>query len=111
VATPPAGVGPPLAAPPPGVAPLVPSDIAPPPINSLRGENPKKIGVFPDKVPQHRRRRRRSLGDRSLCSGTLLGWGIAPEAISIDSTTIFIAVAVAYDEEGVVLPRGSGLYR
>jgi hypothetical protein len=39
--------------------------------------------------------------------------GIAPEAISIDSTAIsiestaiFIAVAVSHDEEGVVLPRG-----
>jgi hypothetical protein len=41
VATPPSGTGPPLAMPPPGVAPLVPSDIAPPPINSLRGENRK----------------------------------------------------------------------
>jgi hypothetical protein len=46
------------------------------------------------------------LGDRSLCSGTLPERGIAPGAISIDSTTIFIAVAVSYDEEGVVLPRG-----
>jgi hypothetical protein len=48
VATPPGGTGPPLAAPPPGVGPPVPSDIAPPPINSLRGENPKSIGIFPD---------------------------------------------------------------
>jgi hypothetical protein len=70
-------------------APLVPSDIAPPPIYSLRGENPKKISVFPDKVPQRRRRRRRILGDRSLYSGTLPGQGISPGAISIDSTAIF----------------------
>jgi hypothetical protein len=34
--------------------PLVPSNIAPPPILSLRCKNPKSIGVFPDKVPQHR---------------------------------------------------------
>jgi hypothetical protein len=27
-------------------------------------------------------------------------------AVSIDLTTISIAVAVSYDEEGVVLPRG-----
>jgi hypothetical protein len=46
------------------------------------------------------------LGDRSLCSGTLLGWGIALGAISIDSTAIFIAVADSHDEEGVVLLRG-----
>jgi hypothetical protein len=46
------------------------------------------------------------LGDRNLCSGILPGWGIAPRAISIDSTTIFIVVAVSYDEERVVLLRG-----
>jgi hypothetical protein len=56
------------------------------------------------------------LGDRSLCSGTLLGWGSAPgaipidavasTAISIDFTAISTNVAVSYDEEGVVLPRG-----
>jgi hypothetical protein len=34
------------------------------------------------------------------------GWGIAPGAISIDSTAIFIVVAVSHDEEGVVLPQG-----
>jgi hypothetical protein len=58
------------------------------------------------KVPQHRRHRRPILRDISLCSGTLPGWGIAPGAISIDSTAIFIAVAVSHDEEGVVLPQG-----
>jgi hypothetical protein len=56
------------------------------------------------------------LGDRSLCSGTLLGRGSAPRAISIDVVTstvvsidftaISINVAVSYDEEGVVLPQG-----
>jgi hypothetical protein len=50
--------------------------------------------------------RRQILGDKSLCSGTLPGWGITPGAISIDSTTISIAVVVSHDEEGVVLPRG-----
>jgi hypothetical protein len=34
------------------------------------------------------------------------GTGIAPGAISIDSTAISIAVVVTHDEEGVVLPRG-----
>jgi hypothetical protein len=33
-------------------APLVPSNIAHPPINSLQGENPKSIDVSPRKVPQ-----------------------------------------------------------
>jgi hypothetical protein len=46
------------------------------------------------------------LGDRSLCFDTLPGWGIAPGAISIDSTAISIDVVDSYDEEGVVLPRG-----
>jgi hypothetical protein len=54
-----------------------------------------------------------NFGDRSLYSGTLPGWGsalgaisIAISAVSIDLTAISIAVAVSYDEEGVVLPRG-----
>jgi hypothetical protein len=89
--------------------PWVPSDIAPPPIKSLQCENPKWIGVSPRKVPQRCRRQRPISGDRSLCSSTLSGWGIAPGAVSIDSTAIFIVVAVSYDEEGVVLPRGWGL--
>jgi hypothetical protein len=44
------------------------------------------------------------LGNKSLGYGTLSKRGIAPGAISIDSTTIFIAVVVSHDEEGVVLP-------
>jgi hypothetical protein len=51
-------------------------------------------------------RQRPILGDRSLYSGTLPGRGIAPGAISIDSTAISINVVVSYDEERVVLPRG-----
>jgi hypothetical protein len=84
-------------------------------------QNPKSISVFPSKVPQCRRRRRPISGDKSLCSGTLPGWGSTPRAISIDSiastavsidfTTISIDVVVSYDEEEVVLPRGWGLYR
>jgi hypothetical protein len=56
------------------------------------------------------------LGDRSLYSGTLLGRGSAPGAISIDAvassavsidfTAISTNVAASYDEEGVVLLRG-----
>jgi hypothetical protein len=79
--------------------PWVPSDIAPPLIKSLRRKNPKGIGVSPRKVSQLRCHRRRSLGDRSLCSGTLSGRGISPGAISI-------TVVVSYDEEGVVLSWG-----
>ena len=43
-------------------------------------------------------------GIESLCFGTLPGQGIAPGAISIDSTSISIAAANSHDEEGVVLP-------
>jgi hypothetical protein len=86
-------------------APWVPFDIALPPINSLRRENSNRIDIHPQKVPQRRSHRRPILGDRSLYSGTLPGWGIAPGAISIDSTAIFIIVADSRDEEGVVLPR------
>ena len=39
------------------------------------------------------------LGDRRLCSGTLLGRGSAPGAIFID-------VAASYDDAGVVPPWG-----
>jgi hypothetical protein len=48
------------------------------------------------------------LGDKSLYSGTLPGQGIAPRAISIDSTAIFVTVANSHDEEGVVLPEAEG---
>jgi hypothetical protein len=92
-------------------APRVPSNIALPPINCLWRKNPIESGIHPWKVPQRLRRRRQVSADRSLCSGTLPGWGIAPGAISIDSTTIFIAADDSHDKEGVVLPRGWGLYR
>jgi hypothetical protein len=84
-------------------------------------ENPKTIGVFPRIVLQCRRHRRPNSRDRSLCSGTPPGRGSAPGAISvdviastavsIDFTAISINVDVSHDEEGVVLPRGRGLYR
>jgi hypothetical protein len=92
-------------------APRVSTDLALPPIYCPRCKNPKGWSLHPRKVPQHCRHRRQVLGDRNLCSGTLPGRGIAPGAISIDSTAIFIAVADSHDEEGVVLPQGWGLYR
>ena len=87
-------------------APRVSADIAPSPIYSPRRENHKTPSHIPRRVPQRRRHRRQVSGDRSLCSGTLPGWGIAPGVISIDTTAIFIAAADSHDEEGVVLPRG-----
>jgi hypothetical protein len=60
-----------------------PPDDAPSPIRSLPMENPKTIGNFLERVPQLRRCRWWILGDRSLYSGTLPGWGSAPRAISI----------------------------
>jgi hypothetical protein len=92
-------------------APRAPIDLALPPIYCPWHENPKRISLCPRKVPQRCHHRRWVSGDRCLCSGTLLGRGIAPGAISIDSIAIFIAVIDSHDEEGVVLPRGWGLYR
>jgi hypothetical protein len=92
-------------------APCAPYDLALSPINCHPRENPIGISIDPRKVPQRRRHRRWVLGDRSLCSSTLPGQGIAPGAISIDSTAIFMAIADSHDEEEVVLPRGWGLYR
>jgi hypothetical protein len=93
-----------------------PPDDAPSPIRSLPTENPKIIGIFPRTVPQLRRRRRQISGDRSLCSGTLWDGEVPPEpspsvsiavsTVSIDLTAISINLAVSYDEEGIVLPRG-----
>jgi hypothetical protein len=60
-----------------------PPDDAPSPIKSLPTENPKTIGEISRTVPHCHRRQRQISGDRSLCSGTLPGWGSAPGAISI----------------------------
>jgi hypothetical protein len=87
-------------------APRASIDLALLPIYCPRRENPKRRSLHPRKVPQHRRHRRQVSGDRNLCSSTQPGRGIAPRAISIDSTAIFITVADSHDEEGVVLPRG-----
>jgi hypothetical protein len=88
---------------------------------TLQSPNPKSIGNFLEEVPQLRHRHRWISGDRSHCSDTLPGRGSAPRAISIDAiastavsidfTAISTNVAVSYDEEGVVLPWGWGLYR
>jgi hypothetical protein len=58
-------------------------DDAPSLIRSPRTENPKTIGKISSRVPQLRRHHQQISGDRSLCSGTLPGWGSAPGAISI----------------------------
>jgi hypothetical protein len=89
-----------------GVGPLGAHQHRLSPIYCLRRKNPQSIRIDPQKVPQRCRHRRPISGDRSLCSGTLPGRGIAPGAISINSTAIFITVADSHDEEGVVLPRG-----
>jgi hypothetical protein len=86
------------------------------PISSPRRKKLKSFDNFLEEVLQLRRCHRRDSGDRSLSSGTLLGRGSAPGAISVDAiasiavsidfTAISINVAISYDEEGVVLPRG-----
>jgi hypothetical protein len=95
--------------------PVLPSDIALPPIKGLRRENPKKIGISPSKVPQ-RRRRRRPISRTQVSIPAPCQDGevprshlyrlIASTAVSIDFTAISIDIAVSHDEEGVVLPRG-----
>ena len=70
---------------------------------------PKTLGestISPEEFCSSAATKNPNSGDRSLYFGTLPGRGIAPGAISIDSTAIFIAVAASHDEEGVVLPRG-----
>jgi hypothetical protein len=63
----------------------------PPPLRlfkSFRSRNPNGIVDFLERVPQLRCRHQWISGDRSLCSGTLLGRGSAPGAISIDSIIV-----------------------
>ena len=43
---------------------------------------------------------------QKLRSGTLLGRGIAPGAIFINTGAIFIAISLSHDEDGLVLHRG-----
>ena len=87
-------------------APRGATDFALSPTNTPQTKNPNTVCNISSTGPERRRHRRQDSGDRTLCFGTLPGRGIAPGAISIDSTAIFIAVAASHDEEGVVLPRG-----
>jgi hypothetical protein len=89
-------------------APRASTELALPPIYCPWCKNPKGGSLHPWKVLQRHRHRRQVSRDRNICFGTLPGSGIAPGAISIDSTAIFIAVANSHDEEGVVLPQGWG---
>jgi hypothetical protein len=83
--------------------------------------NPRSIDVFWEEVLQLHRHHRWISGDRSLYFGTLPGRESAPgaisinvvasSAVSIDFTAISTNVVVSYDDEGVVLPWGWGLYR
>src|SRR3954454_11018215 len=74
-------------------------DSASSPIYSSFRENPRHTRENPRKVPQPPSSPKHDSGDRSLCSGTLPERGISPGGISIDSTTIFIAILVSPDEE------------
>jgi hypothetical protein len=101
--------------------PWSPPNDAPSPIKSLPTENPKSIGVFPRTVSQHRRRRSKFRGTEVSIPAPCQDGEVPPEpspsvsiassAVSIDFTVISTNLAVSYDEEGVVLPRGWGLYR
>jgi hypothetical protein len=47
--------------------------------NPFNAKTLNQFGIHPRKVLQCCRHQRQSSGDISLCSGTLSGWGIAPE--------------------------------
>jgi hypothetical protein len=51
------------------------------------------------------------LSGRGSTPGAISIDAVASSAVSIDFTTISTNLAVSYDEEGVVLARGWGLYR
>ena len=91
--------------------PRCPPGVAPPPIYSLPPENPKERSLHPRKVPQPPSSSTLVRGTEISVPAPCRDGELPPEAISIDSTAIFIAVADSHDEEGVVLPRGWGLYR
>jgi hypothetical protein len=79
-ATPCHGAGPPLPRLAMVWAPRASTDLALPPIYCPWCKNPKKGSLHQWKFPQCHHHQRQVLGDRNLCSGTLPGWGIAPES-------------------------------
>src|SRR4051812_9315555 len=79
-----------------------PEPLPGPPFRLLISPGLKTLNIVLNSRKEVRRRRHREnqiSGDRSLCSGTLPERGSAPGRISIDSTTVFIAIADSYDEE------------
>ena len=73
--------------------------------NPSRRKNPTPIDETPERLQGRRRHRETPFrGTEVSVPARRRDGGIAPGVISIDTTAIFIAIAVSYDEEGVVLP-------
>ena len=79
--------------------PWWPPGVAPPPIYSLPPENPKKRSLHPRKVPQPPSSSTLVRGTEISVPAPCRDGELPPEAISIDFTAIFIAVADSHDEE------------
>jgi hypothetical protein len=79
-------------------------------------ENPRGIGVLPRIVPQLRAIEDKFRGTEFSVPAPCRDGDVPPEPspsvsisvfdVSIDLTAISINLAVSYDDEGVVLPRG-----
>ena len=69
------------------------------PFISTKAKNPKTRSEIHEKFRNADTIVEEIQGTESLCSGTLPGRGIAPGAISIDSTAVSIAAADSHDEE------------
>ncbi|KAK1647196.1 hypothetical protein QYE76_065001 [Lolium multiflorum] len=76
-------------------------------------KNPDRGSHGTRNLPEPPPSRSQDLGDRILCSGTLPDGEVPPEGFSIDTAAISTAIFIrcCSHEEGVVLHRGSGLYR
>ncbi|KAK1680617.1 hypothetical protein QYE76_041465 [Lolium multiflorum] len=75
------------------------------PVTKLTPDRSFKPRFRPTEKLQGRHRHRETNSGTEV-SVPALRDGELPPAISIDTTAIFIAIVVSYDEEGVVLPRG-----
>jgi hypothetical protein len=110
-----------LAAPGGGEDPWWPFDAASPPIKSLRTKTVDQSAFFPEQFRSAATVEEKFWGTEVSVPAPCRDGEVPPEpspsvsitvtAVSIDLTAISIAVAASDDDEGVVLPRGCGLYR
>jgi hypothetical protein len=89
--------------------PWSPPDDAPSPIRSLPTVNPKKIAFFPEQFRSTTTVEDKFWGTEVSIPAPCRDRKVPPEpslSVSITVSVISINLAVSYDEEGVVLPRG-----